>query len=477
MLYRAQRSPTRSSSQQSGIRSNRLVWGAGGWGRLLWLHGQHATEQCPVCKTQGPHRLVLSTPSLISHDATVTFAQCRKCDCAFVVDYQSPAYEAASINEASLRFYVEQGAGFDTFARTVYVAAQKPVKTYLDIGCGFGFGIDMATRIFGWDATGLDPGGLAAAGRETLGIKIESDSDLTDATTHYDVIVATEVLEHIADPLVFLTDLRTHLSDAGTLIISTPNARYLDTEPSGGMLLPLLSAGYHAILYTAEGLADLVRQAGFPNVKVAKTPASLFAVASPSGRLPYLGCEIDRGAYVGYLRSRFNDVERGSSVHTGFGHRLLRCLVEDHFYKEALEVFDDLRATILTNYRIDIRRPLDIASDTLERRITFTEVPERFPFCLAGLLACRGSIAADCEGQSGQAACYCIAARFSAQMLLRALDGVGMSDGELETLPERIAVGLTDSLQAQAKPDGGAAAGGRGMTNNRRRRGGRLLYA
>jgi 2-polyprenyl-3-methyl-5-hydroxy-6-metoxy-1,4-benzoquinol methylase len=436
------------------MRSNRTVWGAGGWGHLRWLHGEHTANVCPVCKTLGPHPLILSVPSLITRDATITFVQCRTCDCAFVADYELPRYEATSVSDASLRFYVEQGAGFDTLARAVFIAAQKPAKSYLDIGCGFGFSVDMATRIFGWNAIGLDPGALAAAGREMLGIRIESDSAVTDATAPYDVIVCMEVLEHIADPHVFLTDLRSRLSDAGTLIISTPNARYLDTEPAGDMLLPLLSGGYHAILYTAEALANIVRHAGFPGVRVIETPASLFAVAASSGRLPDLECEIDRGAYVAYLRSRFGEVERGTPVHTGFGYRLLSCLTADLRYKEALEVFDDLRDTIMRNYRADLHSPLDIAGDTLARRITFTEVPEKFPFCLAGLLACRGSIAADYEGRSEQAACYFIAARFSAQMLLRALDGAGMSDGELAAVPERTLLALTGALQAQTKRDG-----------------------
>jgi SAM-dependent methyltransferase len=454
MLYRVPRSPAVLRSQRSSIRSDRTVWGAGGWGHLRWLHGEHAANECPVCKTLGPHPLILSAPSLISRDATVTFVQCRMCECAFVVDYQRPAYEVPSISDAPLRFYVEQGAGFDTFARAVCIAGQKPAKSYLDIGCGFGFGVDMATRIFGWNAIGLDPGAMAAAGRKMLGIRIESDSAVTDATAPYDVIVCMEVLEHIADPHDFLAGLRSSISDAGTLIISTPNARYLDTDPDGDMLLPLLSAGYHAILYTAEGLANIIRQAGFPGVTVVETPASLFAVASSSGRLPDLECEIDRGAYVGYLRSRFSEVERGSPVHTGFGYRLLSCLTADLCYKEALEVFDDLRDTIMRNYRVDLRSPLDIAGDTLERRIKFTEVPEKFPFCLAGLLARRGSIAADYEGRPEQAACYFIAARFSAQMLLRALDGAGMSDGELAALPERTLLALTGALQAQAQRDG-----------------------
>ena len=34
----------------------------------------------------------------------------------------------------------------------------------LDIGCGFWFGPDMAARIFGRNALGIDPGPMAGAG-------------------------------------------------------------------------------------------------------------------------------------------------------------------------------------------------------------------------------------------------------------------------------------------------------------------------
>jgi SAM-dependent methyltransferase len=423
---------------------------------------------------------VLSVPSSVTAGDTVTFTRCRQCHGCFVIDYQAPTYEATSVSDASLRFYVEQGAGFDTLARTVFLAAQKPVRNYLDVGCGFGFGVDMASHICGWNAVGLDPGPLAAAGREMLGIRLEGGPLSTQrhrARAPYDAIAAIEVLEHIADPHAFLKELRLALSDTGTLILSTPNARYLETHPDGEMLLPLLSAGYHAILYTAQGLTGILRKAGFRNVGVAETPANLLVTASPSGWLPRLECDVDRGAYVRYLRSRYGEVERGSALHIGFGQRLLRCLTEDHAYKEALAVFDDLRDTILTTHRVDIHRPLDIAGHIAEMQVTFAEVPERLPFCLPGVLASRGSIAADFDGRPEQAVCYYVAGSFTARMLLRALEGDGMSDGELAAVAERAAMAVAGLLRKQTEHGFSAAAASGGMTARSRKRAGGLLYA
>ena len=58
-----------------------------------WVRGQRTNEECPVCSDQGPHSLQLSVPSSITPDEFVTFARCRQCDCRFVVNYQTAAYE------------------------------------------------------------------------------------------------------------------------------------------------------------------------------------------------------------------------------------------------------------------------------------------------------------------------------------------------------------------------------------------------
>ena len=223
-------------------------------------------------------------PSSITAEATVVFARCCDCACKFVTDYRTVTYSAAPTSEAPLRFYVEQGAGLEFLARSVFVAAQLPVVNYLDVGCGFGFGLDMAKRIFGWNAIGLDPGALAAAGRDMLGVTIK-DELLSSLEGTYDAIVATEVLEHIAHPHAFLSEVHARLSPTGTFILSTPNAGYLDTESNGDLLMPILSPGYHSVLYTAEGLTNLLRRSGFGRVKISK-------------RLPvYLGSHRQRAGF------------------------------------------------------------------------------------------------------------------------------------------------------------------------------------
>jgi SAM-dependent methyltransferase len=389
--------------------------------------------------------MVLSVPSTIAPHQLITFVRCRQCDCKFVADFEPPDHDAAALDDASLRFYVEQGAGLEIFARAVFIASRRPVRNYLDVGCGFGFGPDMACRIYGWNALGLDPGPLATAGRAMLGVRIESDS-LTPETrlsdTPYDVIVAIEVIEHVTNPHDFIRAMSNNLTRTGTLIISTPNARYLDAFPDGDMLLPILSPGHHAVLYTMEALSDVLRKAGFHGVTIIRMGASLLAMASRDGPLAYAAAEIDPTIYAGYLRSRFRDSDTGSPVHVGTGSRLLASLVNGGAYNEALGVFAELEAAIEAHLNIELTRPLDIAGTVLEGNIDFADIPGKFPFCLPGLLFHRGLIAARHEHRSDLACSYFLAARLASQAFLRSFNNVGISDGDMALLPERTADAL-----------------------------------
>lgn len=83
---------------------------------------------------------------------------------------------------------------------------------------------------------------IAAANADTLGVDIDPDgvaalnamgyhtvvADVCtmDLQQQFDTIIAGEIIEHLANPGQFLCNLARHLSDEGTLIISTPNPFY-----------------------------------------------------------------------------------------------------------------------------------------------------------------------------------------------------------------------------------------------------------
>ena len=62
------------------------------------------------------------------------------------------------------KLLLEQGAGIRAMLEPLLLADARPIRSYLEIGCSFGFGLDYARRILGWQVRGFDPGFIAAAG-------------------------------------------------------------------------------------------------------------------------------------------------------------------------------------------------------------------------------------------------------------------------------------------------------------------------
>ncbi len=101
----------------------------------------------------------------------------------------------------------------------------------LDIGCGAGIGT-LRLASLGFDMTGADKNKkfveYANSESKSRGLKVKfSLSDLTknfpQFNNAFDVIIASEVLEHIEDYSSALNNLRRYLKDGGHIIITMPN--------------------------------------------------------------------------------------------------------------------------------------------------------------------------------------------------------------------------------------------------------------
>jgi 2-polyprenyl-6-hydroxyphenyl methylase / 3-demethylubiquinone-9 3-methyltransferase len=111
-------------------------------------------------------------------------------------------------------------------------------KSVLDIGCGAGLLCEPLARA-GALVTGLDAtaASLAAAKAHQGSLKIRYIlGEAADLREQFDVVVASEVLEHVADAQAFLADASARLKPGGVLVLSTLNR----TLPS--LLLGVIAA-------------------------------------------------------------------------------------------------------------------------------------------------------------------------------------------------------------------------------------------
>lgn len=79
----------------------------------------------------------------------------------------------------------------------------------------------------------------------------------------FDVVVAGELIEHLANPAGFLACAKKHLSPDGLLVLTTPNAQGLCYCLQNLFLGHELENPDHVCFYTPRTLACLLRKCGF----------------------------------------------------------------------------------------------------------------------------------------------------------------------------------------------------------------------
>lgn len=101
-------------------------------------------------------------------------------------------------------------------------------KTALDVGCGAGLLCEPLARL-GGAVTGVDaaPENIDAARTHAAGSGLDIDYRSgeigSQGTGTFDLVTSMEVIEHVADPAVFLAQLVARLAPGGLMLLSTPN--------------------------------------------------------------------------------------------------------------------------------------------------------------------------------------------------------------------------------------------------------------
>lgn len=108
----------------------------------------------------------------------------------------------------------------------------KPLAglSLVDVGCGGGLLSEPMARL-GATVTGIDAGaeaiGVAARHAEQSGLAIDyrrqTVEELAATGARFDVVLALEIVEHVADPPAFLAGLAGVLKPGGALVLSTIN--------------------------------------------------------------------------------------------------------------------------------------------------------------------------------------------------------------------------------------------------------------
>lgn len=293
---------------------------------------------CPACGSSAQH----AVHSRFDHmGSSYVTKKCADCGSVFYDPLPIIDYTTHTESPYAIREYVEQNANIETVANYVAKAiGRRAPGRFLDIGCGYGFSVDFAWRALGWQVLGIEPSTYGRTGRVALQLPIIAGNfpaDLPPDAKTFDVIMSSEVIEHIADPLEFLRAVRAALAPDGTLFLSTPDAESLErSDLSPSTRFAMLSPGAHVVLYSAKALENIIRRAEFTAVNVVRSDATLTATA---GRIPP---EIEpdqiRKLTISYLEALHKTPSGDESFRYAIANRLFRQLFEDNRFEEAAVV-------------------------------------------------------------------------------------------------------------------------------------------
>lgn len=392
---------------------------------------------CPNCGSSQPKPHVLSvdfTPPLRARQVWRVVG-CRHCTCRFyerqdVADYA----DDEMLTRGRSALYLQQGAGLGQLIKPVAMLSFPAGARYLDIGCGFGFGLDFAVTAKAWRGQGIDPAQIAGLGRELLGLPIDQrllGADEPALRGTCDVVMAAETIEHVPQPAAFLALIKDTLALGGVVVLTTPDGDALHPQTPPGQLVSLLSPELHLVLQSERSLRMLLANAGFGHIHIVRDGGALVAHAS-TRPLCFVSDPIAiRADYRSYLERRFADFGADSDLFWGFGGRAFLEAVNDGDIETARRLRQPLAKACLGRFGIDLDAPAlpyETATCSLER------MTDLMPLNAASIFFA-DAMRALAEGASRQSQenTFCIAAG-AADRLRRAVGELAMEDALSEDI-------------------------------------------
>ena len=360
---------------------------------ISWLLGKSSSLiLCPICKILDDHQPQLSIPSLADGSARNLF-QCKACESRFFDPPEIVAFSAITGDPGNFhKHYCEVGAGiWEMF----WPAAMAPVSigaTLLDVGCGFGYTVDCWRTMRG-KAIGIELAEYGRLGSRLLDIPIYFEylrniSELKDVK--FDVVYASEVIEHVSDPEAFILELSAHINPNGFLVLTTPNAAFIKPENQGPTLIAALSPGFHGFIFSASALEKILHNAGFPHVIVQEFNERIIAWSSKQAFTLSKSLDKPRQDYLSYLYSAVQRLENQHNlVYDGILYRLFRDQLNAGNINAAAAALQKIEASLVDKYGPEVLNPQAIIN-AMPTWSSHSQFAKFYPYFLPNYFYYRG---------------------------------------------------------------------------------------
>lgn len=214
------------------------------------------SPSCPLCRER------------LTKELTAGFFLCRGCGVAVRDERAMPGAAPATTTYDAAWVKREQGARSNrTRARFASrrIRNLTGVATVLDVGCGTGILVDLLARQ-GLQADGIDTAEeavrFARANRKGRFFQRTIEDHVPQRC--YDVLIATQLIEHLRDPRPFLAQVQRLLCRDGYLVLESPNLKSWNRRSLWRRKIGGMDYGIdHRVVYTSRSLARILEQSGF----------------------------------------------------------------------------------------------------------------------------------------------------------------------------------------------------------------------
>lgn len=250
---------------------------------LEYLHG------CPICSCKSLTHYC-RVPSLFNEGEFIQYERCRDCGVAFrnprlPSTYREERYEDGEIPKGSLAFKPKNQIHYYYMGQLLRRhLASRSGSQLLDFGCGSG-GFLVELKTAGFDVMGLELNkALAHHVQSVLEIPtyqgLITDPDFPDRK--FDVIVSSQVFEHLVDPRSTLVELRDHLAPSGLILIEVPNLHHIKERLRRGAVMD----DSHLFYFNRHSLPRLLRDQGFSVLRIQEGARPYRFLSNHATRLP-----------------------------------------------------------------------------------------------------------------------------------------------------------------------------------------------
>jgi SAM-dependent methyltransferase len=269
-------------------------------------------RECPACQS--------SAASSVGHKAGFDLVRCAGCRTVFTTEVPADNH---SIYEK-----LHEESTLDDIPDIVRVRTAEIVATFdpwrgkgrlLDVGCGVGHVLEAAVAA-GWRPEGVEVVESAVRNLTGRGFTVRRGflDEMNYAPELFDVVVASEVIEHVHDPGTFVAECRRVLRPGGLFYVTTPNgaggsARMLGTRWS------TIAPPDHLQLFTNRGIRTLFERHSLTTRRIATEGFNPYEVIS---RVRGTGDNFDRVGSARALNASFSATRGRRLVKSVINHAL-----------------------------------------------------------------------------------------------------------------------------------------------------------